>query len=650
MNVKDKRPLFYDFDVFRLDVENEQLLRRGSPITLTQKSFEVLQFLVQNRGRLLRKQELLSELWSDTHVVETTLTQHIYMLRKALSPNGESGFPIETIPKNGYRFNGEVEEIFGVESEEFQTASIEFVPKNVFEEKVASFYKQEECVATNLRNQKINRRWALFLPILFVLVLGTYIFVLSGSASYENVASTAPKSIAVLPFRQIDSQNEKLGLGIADSLISRISKLENVRVLPTTSVIRYEDANAFNLFEVGRELDVDTVLVGTVQHDKDHLRVTYQLYDLKTELPVFSEIIDGDYSNLFAFQDEISNRVVQQISNRQQLAVKGYYTTSPDALNHYSRGLSLWNKRTKSSRDLAAAEFKKAIEIDPEFDLPYAFLADTYAIGLSYGETLDNLSGNELLSSAKSYAEKALRLNQGCAEAYIALSLVSSSEAKTVEAFDFLQKALALAPNSATAHQRKAWLYAIDGELEKAISETKLALSFDSQAQAPNLAMASYLNFARQPEESIIYSDKALKIDPESKHARILKAQSYEQLGILNEALALYIELKDESDGKNDDLFYNIAVTRIREKLGIKNDGISVFAKKSSNDSDVLYQIALGQLTLGNKDEALAIIERIVDIEGKRSYPQLKFSFELDELRSNPKFEKLLERLKTKSS
>ncbi len=306
--------LYSDFSGFRVDFENKQVLRDGHPVVLTQKCFELLQYLLIQRDRVLRKKELLDSIWEGTFVDEATLTQHIYMLRKVFRNNGAKEFPIETIPKNGYKFVGEVVDVFE------ENIDNSFPPDNFakglfLEEKLTPHVESDSPLHTSSRWPKLSS-----LPISnhrrvvissFVLLLFAAINAVVYVESRPAEANTSVTSLAVLPFHRLGLRDDSdIGLGVADSLIARLGKLENVRVIPTSAVIRFDTNDNLDPFEAAESLKADAVVWGTIQKDQDKMRVTFHVYCMRNKVTLMSETIDGKYTDMFSMEDHISEKVL----------------------------------------------------------------------------------------------------------------------------------------------------------------------------------------------------------------------------------------------------------------------------------------------------------------------------------------------------
>lgn len=307
-----KKLLYYEFNEFRLDILSGQLLKNGNPINLTQKCLETLQYLIRNRGRLLKKKELLDVIWSEAFVEESTLSQHIYLLRKALSENSQAKLLIETVPKKGYRFLGEVKEVFEIELENGNIDETDFSDSHKTADSKLTQISDQRFEPLNYIKKIAKQRNHIYIMTGFFLICLSYFFF-----SFNSETKVKPTILTVFPFQQINQEkNEALSLGMADVLISQLGKLENVEITPRNSIIRFAENNDFDLYETADKLHSDAVLSGTIQRDNETVRVTYQLYCVKNRHLLLAEKIDGEYSNLFAIQDKITQNIFQTLTNQ----------------------------------------------------------------------------------------------------------------------------------------------------------------------------------------------------------------------------------------------------------------------------------------------------------------------------------------------
>lgn len=643
----------YEFGDFRLDLVNFRLLENGEQVALTQKSFELLEHLIENRGRVLKKEELLDALWEGNFVEEANLTQHIYMLRKALGQKGGEHNFIETIPKTGYRFVAEVavsyddvhssgsDEPFGVENRSFasETDPGTGVPTYSHADPGARTggAGDREKGARRFRNPLLA---VAGLILICTGLIFTVIF-FAGLSGQVRAPGTAG-SIAVLPFKQIAGEkDEKLGLGIADVIIAKLANLENIAVRPTTSIIRFADEETDDLFEVGRKLNVDYVIEGSIQRENGTVRVTTQLYSVENKKQVWTETFDEEYTDIFSLQDAISERIAQRVAIGLEKGEGDFpfkqYTRDADAYRAYSTGLSYWSQHSKVGFESAIPHFEDAIERDPHFALAYAYLADTYAHHTFLSAIIDR---EKALRLGEEMANKALKLDSECAEAMAAKALIYATRKRGAEAFALMRESLRLKPNDAHSRHRISWMYANRGELDIAVKEMRRALELDPQSTYLNLYLAHFLYLARDPAEARKYCERTLKIDPGSSEAKWRLLQIQEMEGRYEKVeSALRQALGEAPDNNAVQLF----LSRIYAKTNRPDKARSLLSDALKHEESASYAllVASAQVALGERDKAMSRIEELVRNAGIELFV-LRSAPNLDPLRSDPRFAALI--------
>ncbi|MGH9841676.1 MAG: winged helix-turn-helix domain-containing protein, partial [Blastocatellia bacterium] len=309
----------YEFGDFRLDVFKRLLLRKGEPVPLPPKVFDLLLILVEQPGQELKKDELMRRLWPDSFVEESNLTQYVFLLRKALGQSRGENRLIVTIPGRGYRF---VEVVKPVGAEGFEI----------------SFGQARE-----------------FKPA---------------------TDSVSVSSIAVLPFKSLGAEigDQYLGLGMADALINRLSHIQQIAVRPTDAVLKYTDP-AQDPLAAGRELGVDALLSGRFQRAGEIIRVTVQLVRVRDGSLLWAEKFEEHFSNIFAVQDSISEQVSRaltlRLSGEERERLTRRETDSAEAYQAYLKGRYYSTKWTYSGWTKGIEYFSHAIEADPNYALAY---------------------------------------------------------------------------------------------------------------------------------------------------------------------------------------------------------------------------------------------------------------------------------------
>lgn len=630
------RTHYFEFGGFRLDATNRILLKGGEHISLTQKSFEILLLLVSNRNRMLKKQEILDEVWSESFVEEANLAQHVYMVRKALKANGCDKDIIETIPKYGYRFNGEVQEGF---ADSLPSAPVRNSSAVVSAAEHLLHFRVPDTTSTA---KSRNRIYLLAGTALAALVLAAGLFALSVYLFDSRPAGNRLadiKAISVLPFEQIGGQaDDKLRLGLADTLISRLGNDNTIAVSPTSTVSRFADSGKSPV-EIGRELGVDAVLTGTIQRSGPRVRVNVQLVSVDLRAPVWADRIDTDVSDIFRLQDVVSREVASKLSatldgRPETPDSESQEPVKPESVQAFTKGIYFWNKRTPNNLIRAIDHFSEAVRIDPTFAEAQAMLADTYALAAIYGAK--PLKPEEAIGKAKLHADKALAIDGSNSEAYSALAVVAQYEKDAQRALVLLKKAVQVDGANATARMRLAWMYAAEEDLSAAISEMKAAQAADPHSQLINLNLARLLRLNRQTDEALKFGKRAVELDPSTSWTRLILAEIYEQKGMLDESIK---ELRAVPDSSPEQKTARLLMGRVLAKKGRKKEARKILADVATAKTDEApaYEIATVYALLGEKREAVNELMK----SGEASllhYLHVKYDYNLDSLRDNPQY------------
>ena len=624
------RPLsFYEFGPFRINV-TERLLQNGDELVpLSPKVFDTLLILVENHGHVVEKRELMDQLWPDTFVEESSLTQNISLLRRALINSETDRQYIETIPKRGYRFIGDVNQI----NEPSEHALMEVSLTN-------DRPSGDQPLA--LPPSRGRSRTNLYLAAIAVCVLVAVIAFGYRLKQRTATAGLAGKSIAVLPFKTVGANGEGdlLGLGMADALIIRLSRLEELTVLPTGSIYRFTDPDK-DAIAIGKQLGVDLVLDGTVQRQGDTVRVTAQLTRLSDGKTVWSAKYDEIQNNIFALQDSISEQLATSLipeisaSTRQTLWVKS--TANAEAYQAYLMGVNFWNRRTKDNLAKGINYLEEAVSKDPNFAQAHAILADCYF--LSGTDEYKTRPLDEALARAESSANRALQIDNNIAEAHTVKACIHMNRRQPEEAAAEFRRAIELNPTYSVAHLRYAYFLMFGLRLDEGVSHMRRAQQLDPASPVPNAALGGILLTARQTDESIKYSQRALELEPSLMSARINLAEAYLAKGMSQEGLQ---ELAKLPQTDNEYLImekaYAYAVAGRREEALKAMSAL----QKLVGDRGAPYAYACIYGALGEKDKAFEWLEKINS--NRVMEANLKYDSQLDPLRQDPRFNDFLKR------
>lgn len=619
-----RKVLFYEFDEFRLDVKKEELLKNGEPFSLTHKAFQVLLILVQSCGETVEKENIYQQLWGDSFVEDANLTQHIYILRKTLGPAPSGESYIETVARSGYRFTSEVRTVF---VPQVTHAFLGEKPRlTLLKNAIANLTEEERLhVSTELpiqveENSRRDRRRffvaTLAIGLLIVAGIVVRLYFLPPSASPVGMQA---KSIAVLPFKTIgnESANEKLGLGMADAVITRLGRLKTIPVRPTSTVFHYTDNPPESSLSAGHEMGVDTILEGTVQRDIDRVRVSVRLINVADGNTVWAENFDENSTDIFKVQDSISTKVVRalriNLTQQQENALTEHATSSTQAYEAFQQGVYFGNFRTKDGLEKAVAYFQKAVEADANYARAYAMLADSYNM-LAYYHFADPY---EMKKNASDAATKAMSLDDDIPEPYIALSYIKLNEKGGIaEAKDLIERAIETAPFNSTAHVRYGWILLNLGYLDKTVEQMRLAQEYDPVSPISNGALCNALNFQGKADEAIKYCEKSAELAPGLNGAQLSLAETYFAGGRRDDAVSLGEKIV--ANGSDDDQKLSAlgSVGYFHAKLGHRQTAEKIVAEirpHASQNPFFLNDLVVINYALGKRDEGYAYFQQLFE-------------------------------------
>jgi TolB-like protein/DNA-binding winged helix-turn-helix (wHTH) protein/Tfp pilus assembly protein PilF len=648
---KESRPV-YEFGPFRLDPSEHLLLRDGQAVPLAPKVFDTLTALVENSGRLVDKDELMSMLWPDTFVEEATLARNISDLRRALGEStGDQKF-IETVPKRGYRFIAPVkqlnDEVVAVMVKKHSRARIftkEEEPTSAGAEALQA--ARSDVLRNSVEKNRVTRSKPN--PILlvgFLLLVGLIVaaFYVWKSKTKEPESPARINLVAVLPFKPISSsRDEHLELGMAETLITKLSTISRLVVRSTSSVRRYSGLDQ-DPIAAGRELKVESVLEGGIQREGDKIRVTARLVRVEDGQSLWAETFDERFTDIFAVQDSISEQVVKALALRltgeERRLLAKRYTDNSEAYQLYLMGRYHWNKRTREGYKKAIGFLNQAIERDPTYALAYAGLADCYNVLSAYGV----LSPDESFAKGKVAATKALELDDNLAEAHTAAAYIRYQyERNFAGAENEFKRAIQLNPNYAHAHHWYALQLMGMGRVDEAVKEIRRAQDLEPLSLIINVGARWIFYHARRYDQSIEEFRKVLDLDPNFARGYWAIEEPYEQKGMYEEALAALAKARQLSDSPIMLALLAHAYVAMGKQIEAQKilDRLKEMSKQTYVDS---YFIAEVYTARGEQDRAFQELEKAY--QDRSSWlVWLKVEPKFDRLRADPRFADLLTRV-----
>jgi TolB-like protein/tetratricopeptide (TPR) repeat protein/class 3 adenylate cyclase len=453
------------------------------------------------------------------------------------------------------------------------------------------------------------------------------------------------KSIAVLPFGNLsrDPDNAYFVEGIQDEILTRLSKIADLKVISRTSTQKYKSAPD-NLRDVARELGVANILEGSVQKSNDQVRVNVQLINALTDAHLWADTYDRKLTDIFAVESEIAKTIAEtlqaKLSGLEKTAMSKKPTANQEAYELYLKGRFFWNKRTGDDLRKSIEYLKEAIAKDPGYALAYAGLADSYGLLRFYG----GASPAESIVPATAAAKKALELDDSLAEPHASLGLIATEELDVHRGVEELERAIQLNPNYATAHHWLALAFTALGQSDRSIAETKRALELDPLSMVINADLSIAYLYARRYDEAEAQASKTLEIDPRSFLAHYYLGMALQLKGRLEEAIPEFqkaVEL-------NHDPYCISMLAQGYARNGQTDEARKLLAQlnEMAKSAEVPeYAFALIYTSLGDKDHAIAALEHGF-AGGNKSYLFLLPGDPLlDDLRGDPRFEALVQKV-----
>ena len=504
-------------------------------------------------------------------------------------------------------------------------------------------------VADSMPQRSKSRTWIYVAVIGGLLSIGLFFLGrFTASAPDEKSASAiedSGKSIAVLPFDNLsrDPDNAYFSEGIQDEILTRLAKIAELKVISRTSTERFK-SSPDSVHEIGQRLGVANILEGSVQKANDQVRVNVKLIKAGTDAQLWADTYDRKLTDIFAVESEIARTVAEtlqaKLTGSAEHVLASRPTDNPEAHQLYLRGRYFWNRRTIENLNKAISYFNQAIEKDPSYALAYAGLADAYSLMPIYS----NNPPKEDIKRALAAAHRALELDDTLAEAHTSLGNALEVDFQFAAAEQELKRAIALNSSYATAHQWLGECLQAQGRFHEALAQLKQSHELDPLSLIINAVLGSNLGTAGYLDEALQQFHRTLEIDPSFGPAQFMLGEVLEERGDLKGATEAYEKAVD------------IGRTPIRLAMVARMD---VLAGKGAEARKILaeltngtqgeyvqpYPLALIHLALGEKEEALHLLERAYEERGIQlggNTGSLKIDKRLDPLRGDPRFDDLV--------
>jgi TolB-like protein/Tfp pilus assembly protein PilF len=574
------------FESFELDLRAEQLRKRGVKLRLRGQPLKVLATLLMRAPDVVTREELHEEIWpADTFVdFDHGLHNAIARLRQVLGDSAEKPRFIETLPRRGYRFVGQ------------------------------------------LQNDKPKNP--------------------TSAADANKIDVRNIRAIAVLPLEDLseDSRHEYFSDSMTEALINSLARIKLLRVISRTSAMQYKGAGR-SLPEIAHQLKVDAVIEGSVLRAGERVRITTRLIHAASDQHLWAETYDRDFLDILSLQSEISRQVANEVriilSPEENARLASGRLVNREAHEAYLKARYYWNKRSEDGVKKAVEYFRRAIDSDPTYARGYAGLADCYHI-LGYYNTL---SPKEAYPKAKAAALKALELDPSLAEPHASLGVIHRDyEWNWAAAETEFQRAIELNPGYVEAYHWRTTLFGMLGRKQEALEGKAGALAMDPLSVVIRTDLARMLYFFRDYDRSLQEFQAAIEMDPNFGSAHLWMAHVYQQKGLVDGALS---ELKEGLRLSGESAYALAKLGHGYALAGLRDDAQAILKQllTSARQKHVSpYDIAMIHVGLGQIDQAFACLESAYE---QRSLwlGYLKVEPQLDALRSDPRFRRMLDRL-----
>ena len=496
------------FGEFRLDARERRLTRERELVRLEPKSFDLLYYLLEHAGSLVKKQELADAVWAQAVVTDNSLTRCIHQVRAALHDDADSPEYIETVPGSGYRF-------------------------------IAPVVQIEDPASVSIQNQSPHRRFLRVLPLVLMIMVALAGIVWIGFEA-TRVSRQPIERLAILPLVNLtgDPDQQYFVQGIHEALIAELSQIEKIDVISRTSVMQYQNTDK-TVPEIAGELDVDAIVEGSVLRAGDSLAITAQLIAAAPERHLWAERYHRNVGNVFEITTEIANSVASEIavelSPEEATLLSTARSVNAEAYDAYLLARFHFEQRTPDGYQQAQNLFRHATETDPDFAPAYAGLAHTFGSAAIFG--LQRPADS--MPMARTLAEKALGIDGALGEAHMILAGVDFYwDWDWAEAERRVRRVLALNPNSAHAYRLLSEILSVTGRHEDALVAIERGRGLDPLPPTSQIKPALILYLKRNYEEAIKRTRAGLEFYPEFWQGHWLLCLSFSAMGNHVEAIA----------------------------------------------------------------------------------------------------------------
>lgn len=595
----------YHFGDFTLDARTGELTRAGQRTPLRDQSLHLLLALLEQPGQLLTREELTLRLWPAGTFVDFDrgLNKVINHLREALGDSAERPRFIETLPRKGYRFISPV-----------------------------------TCVDENADAAAAPNGWRARhrVPMTMMTAAGLVIAVAGGISTTrlwlaKRAAPPPISALAVLPLENLsrDPEQQYFADGLTDALITDLAKMGGARITSRTSVIQYLGTKK-TIKQIGRELNVDAIVEGTVTHDGNRVRVTAQLIQVATDMHLWADAYEREASEILDLQRALSTDIARRIKIFLRPLDRAQ-AVNPEAYGLYLKGRYAFHQYTSRGWQEAIERFNQAIAKDAAFAPAHSGLAETYLVAGTYGA----IPNDEALARGKAAAARALELDDRLASAHYALATIHTwYDWDWAGAEHEFRRGLELNPQDALGRNWHSAYLSLLGRHDEAIAEQERARELDPLSLIVNANLTRALYWGRRYDDAIIQARRTLELDPQFGPALFWLEGALRHKGLIDQAVALRQSAADPDRSQ--------AIIQTYQR-----DGFPALLRESGElfkKSGLLETAARCYAQLGDRDEAISLLEACARRRCS-NLVSLTVEPDFDELRADPRVQKLLRQI-----
>jgi TolB-like protein/DNA-binding winged helix-turn-helix (wHTH) protein len=610
------------FGPYALDLRSGELRKFGRKVKMGEQAFQILRVLLETPGEMVTREDLRAKLWTSETFVDFDhgLNSAVQRLRDCLSDSAEKPRWVETVPRRGYRFVGQVEWADGdPPSEVLPNTSIGSQNEASPTEGPASVTAEPSELPREAR--VFGRRSVLLVVASLALFLAAFLTIRPIHGARSAGRAMLIRSIAVLPLENLsgDPAQEYFADGMTDEVITMLAKNPALRVTSRTSVMQYKKVPR-PLREIARELGVDGILEGSVGRSGNRVHMTAQLIHVASDTHVWAESFDRDFGDVGALQNELAQAVAKQVGATASGSSSPERHINPEAHDAYLLGRYYW---FADDPEKSGGYFQKAIDLQPDYAAAWSGVADSVALGAVEGKVPPAV----VMPQAEAAARKALELDDRSAEAHISMAgMLLFYRWNWAAAERESARAVELNPSSAEGHHLRSYTLRPLNRMDEALQEEKTAMEVDPFARS--WALGTVLIRMRRFDAAL--NEVRLRSDAEPNNAELhdLLSSAYLLKG-------MEIEAEKESErylqlaGEKDQLADQVQAYRrggFRAVLAWRADKLQrTAAKQYVSPSDLADAYA----ELGRKEETIHYLEESY----RERSPHLVF------LQSDPSFD-----------